>query len=105
MASSKEYLEYLMEQLASPEVTCRPMMGEYLLYREERLVGGIYDDRLLVKDIPAARRLLPQAPEELPYEGAKPMLLVECVDDGKALRELFAQMAAELPPPKPRRRR
>lgn len=86
-------------------VTCRPMMGEYLLYCEGRLVGGIYDDRLLVKDIPAARCLLPEAPEELPYEGAKPMLLVECVDDGEVLRTLFAQVAAELPPPKPKRRR
>lgn len=105
MASSKEYLEYVMEQPASPELTCRPMMGEYLLYWEDRLVGGIYDDRLLVKDIPAARCLLPEAPEELPYEGAKPMLLVECVDDGEVLRTLFAQVAAELPPPKPKRRR
>ena len=105
MASSREYLDYVLERLAMHCVTCRSMMGEYLLYCEGRLVGGIYDDRLLVKDIPAARRLLPEAPEELPYEGAKPMLLVECVDDGEVLRTLFTQMAAELPATKPKRRR
>ena len=77
MASSKEYLEYVLDQLRElDELSCKPMMGEYLLYYRGKIVGGIYDDRFLVKDTPAARALMPDAGLEIPYEGAKKMLLV-----------------------------
>ena len=104
MASGKEYLEFLKDQLSELEdVSFKAMMGEYLLYFEGKLVGGIYDDRFLVKPTPAAVRLMPQAAREIPYEGAKEMLLVDRVDDREFLRELLGEMAAELPAPKKRR--
>ena len=96
MASSKTYLDFLLEQLAGvPGVTHRAMMGEYLLYVQGKLVGGIYDDRLLVKPTGAALKRLPDAPRELPYAGAKAMLLVEEVEDRAFLTELFLAMGEE----------
>ena len=104
MASSREYLEFMMEQLSGAEdVSFRPMMGEYVLYCRGRVVGGIYDDRLLLKPTKAARAMLPDAPTELPYEGAKEMLLVDSVDDRAFLCALLEACAAELPAPKKRR--
>ena len=101
MASRKEYLDYVLEQLSDLEgVTHRAMMGEYLLYFQGKLFGGVYDDRLLVKPVPAARALLPNAPEEAPYEGAKPMLLVEDMEDRDLLARLVTAMEPELPAPK-----
>ena len=101
MASRKEYLDYVLEQLSDLEgVTHRAMMGEYLLYFQGKLFGGVYDDRLLVKPVPAARALLPNAPEEAPYEGAKPMLLVEDMEDSALLARLVTAMEPELPEPK-----
>ena len=101
MATRKEYLDYVLEQLSDLEgVTHRAMMGEYLLYWQGKLFGGIYDDRLLVKPVPAARALLPNAPEEAPYEGAKPMLLVEDMEDRDLLARLVTAMEPELPAPK-----
>ena len=98
MASDKEYLRFLLDQLSGVEgLTHRAMMGEFLLYVRGRLVGGLYDDRLLVKDLPAAREMLPAAPLELPYPGAKPMLLVENVDDREALCALFAALGGTAP--------
>ncbi len=105
MASSKEYLEFLLEQLSALEgVTHRAMMGEYILYVDGKIVGGVYDDRLLVKPTPAAVRLMPDAPRELPYEGAKEMLLVEEVDDREFLAALITAVAADLPAPKKKRK-
>ena len=96
MASSKEYLDFVLEQLSGlPEVRYRAMMGEYILYHCGRIFGGIYDDRLLVKDVPAARARMPHAPRELPYDGAKPMLLVEELDRREALQELVQAMLPE----------
>jgi len=101
VATSKTYLDFILEQLSAlTGVTYRPMMGEYILYYQGRIVGGIYDDRLLVKPVPAARACLPQARLETPYEGAKPMLLVDIVDDADALAALFEAMLPELPEPK-----
>ena len=101
MASSKSYLDFILEQLSGLSgVTWRAMMGEYILYYQGRIVGGIYDDRLLVKPVAAAKAQLPDAREELPYEGAKPMLLVDIVDDADALAALFEAMLSELPAPK-----
>ena len=101
MASCKEYLDFILEQLPGPEeVTYRPMIGEYLIYYRGRLTGGIYDDRFLVKPVKAAEALMPDAKRELPYEGAKEMLLVENVDSREFLKELLEAMYPELPAPK-----
>ena len=98
MASGKEYLEFVLDQLSGLEgVSHRAMMGEYLIYVRGRLVGGIYDDRFLVKPTASAKGMLPDSPLELPYEGAKEMLLADCVDDREALRALVAAVAADLP--------
>lgn len=106
MASSREYLEFILGQLSGlEEITHRAMMGEYILYYRGRVIGGIYDDRLLVKPVPAAVSRMPEAPRELPYEGARPMLLVGNVDDREFLSELIGAMYEELPAPKPKKRR
>jgi len=101
MASSKEYLDFIQEQFSGmEEVTYRAMMGEFILYYRGKIVGGIYDDRLLVKPVKAAVSLMPNASYELPYEGAKEMLLVDNVDSREFLSELFDAMYADLPAPK-----
>ena len=103
MASKKEYLDFIMEQLSDlPEVSSRAMMGEYILYYRGKVFGGIYDDRLLVKPVPSAVKLMPGAPMELPYEGAKEMLLVDDVENREFLRELLDAMYPELPARKKR---
>ena len=100
MASTKGYLDYILEQLSGLEqISSRTMMGEYILYYRGKIVGGLYDDRLLVKPTPAAEALMPGAARELPYEGAKPMLLVERVDDAAFLQALLEAMYPELPSP------
>ena len=104
MASGKEYLNYVLEQLSGlEEITHRAMMGEYILYYKGRILGGIYDDRLLVKPVKAAVAMLPEASYELPYEGAKEMLLVDRVDDRAFLTKLVEAMYEELPAPKKRK--
>lgn len=106
MASSREYLQFILEQLSDlEEVTHRAMMGEYILYYRGKIVGGIYDDRLLVKPAKAAISYLPQAVYELPYEGAKEMLLVDEVDDKAFLAGLFRAMYEELPVPKAKKKK
>lgn len=101
MASSREYLDFVLDQLSDvPGITIRPMMGEYILYVQGRIFGGIYDDRFLVKNTAAAERMMPGAARELPYEGAKEMLLVENVDDRTFLAALVSAMYDELPAPK-----
>lgn len=103
MASTKEYLTFILEQLSGLEVTSRAMMGEYVLYYRGRVFGGIYDNRFLVKPVNAARELMPQAPSELPYAGAKEMLLVENPEDREFLAQLLSAMEPELPVPKKRK--
>lgn len=101
MASSKDYLEYVLDQLSSlNDISYRAMMGEYIIYYHGKIVGGIYDDRFLVKPTKSALDLMPDASRELPYEGAKEMLLVEDVDDREFLNELLNAMVDELPAPK-----
>ena len=101
MASNPSYLAYISDQLSALDgISHRAMMSEFILYIHGRIFGGIYDDRLLVKPTPAARRMMPNAPAELPYPGAKEMLLVEQVDDREFLCALVAAMADELPEPK-----
>ena len=101
MASSKEYLDFILEQLSGlDDVSYRAMMGEYIIYYRDKVVGGIYDDRFLVKPTKSAAAMMPSADMELPYEGAKEMLLVDDVDNRDFLRELLDAMYAELPAPK-----
>lgn len=98
MASSKDYLDFILGQLSGLEdITYRPMMGEYILYYRGRIFGGIYDDRLLIKPVKAAIDAMPEAEYELPYEGAKEMLLADCVDDRDRLQSLVAAMYPQLP--------
>ena len=106
MASSKEYLEFILEQLSElDEITYRAMMREYIIYYRGKIIGGIYDDRLLVKPIKAAISYMPTAAYESPYDGAKEMLLVEDVDSKEFLVGLFNAMYDQLPAPKPERSR
>ena len=103
MASSKEYLEFILEQLSLlEEITYKSMMGEYIIYYKGKIIGGIYDDRFLVKQTKSSLKLMPDADLELPYEGAKEMILVDDVDNKEFLKKLFNAMYPELPQPKKR---
>ena len=103
MASSKEYLGFIMDQLSELEdISYKAMMGEYIIYYHRKIVGGIYDDRFLVKPTKSAAAMMPNADMELPYEGAKKMLLVDNVDDRDFLRELLEAAYEELPARKKR---
>ena len=104
MASSKEYLDFVLEQLSDLDgITVRPMMGECLLYVDGRLAGGVYDNRLLVKPVPSAAAYVGEPVYQLPYEGARPMLFVENMDDRAWLAGLLRTMRDELPEPKKKR--
>ena len=101
MASSKDFLDFALEQLSKlDEITCKAMMGEYIIYYRGKIVGGIYDDRFLVKPTKSAKNMMPGADMELPYEGAKEMLLVDDIDNKEFLKSLFESMFDELPAPK-----
>lgn len=101
MPSTKGYLDFILEQLSQLEdISCKQMMGEYILYYKGKIFGGIYDDRFLVKPVISAKALMPDASYELPYDGAKEMLLVDNTDDREFLSELVTAMYDELPEPK-----
>lgn len=97
MTSSRNYLDFILDRLSDvDDVTYRPMMGEYILYFKGKVIGGIYDDRFLVKPTKSAKRLMPEAAYETPYMGAKDMLLVDNIDDSDFLRELLEALYADL---------
>ena len=101
MPSSKEYLNFILEQLSTlADISYKAMMGSYLIYYRSKLVGGIYNDRLLVKPVKSAISYMPRAEYSLPYSGAKEMLLVDNVDDKAYLAGLFEAMYDDLPMPK-----
>ena len=105
MGSSKEYLEYILEQLSGLEdITYRAMMGEYILYYRGKIFGGVYDDRFLIKPIKIAKEMMPDADMELPYDGAKEMLLVDDVENREFLKELIEAMYDELPAARKRKK-
>ncbi len=105
MASSKEYLNFILDQLSGlDDISCYAMMGEYIVYYRGRIVGGIYDDRFLVKPTKSAVAMMPDADKELPYEGSKEMLLVDNVENREFLQELLNAMYDELPAPKKKKR-
>ena len=104
MSSSKEYLNFILEQLSELDgITYKPMMGEYIIYLQGKIVGGIYDNRFLVKPVKSAKELMPNAHPELPYDGAKPMLMVDNIDDKDFLARLLNTMFSELPEAKKKR--
>lgn len=104
MASSKEYLGFILEQLSSlGGISSRAMMGEYIIYYQDKIVGGIYDDRFLVKPVGSALKMMPDAQMEIPYEGAKPMIAVDNIEDREFLQNLVEAMYDELPAPKKRK--
>lgn len=106
MASSKEYLDFILEQLSElEEISYRAMMGEYIIYYRGKIIGRIYDDRFLVKPVNSAIAYMPNVEYELPYEGAKEMLLVDDVDNKEYLTGLFNSMYDELPAPKPNKKK
>ena len=106
MASSKEYLDFILEQLSGLSgVAHRAMMGEFIIYLRGKIIGGIYDDRLLIKNTEAARRMMPDAPLETPYEGAKPYFYIEDVDDHDYVATLVKATCAALPEPKPKKKK
>lgn len=101
MATSKDYLRFVREQLSDIDgITHRRMMGEYIIYHHGKIAAYLCDDRLLVKILPSTTAMLPDARKEPPYEGAKDMLLVENIDDRDFLKVLFEAMCPELPGPK-----
>lgn len=104
MASTKQYLDYILENLPLG-VSHRAMMGEYIIYYNNKVIGGIYDDRFLIKPTKAAQALLPDPRYELPYEGAKEMLLIEKTDDKAFLKQLFDAVYPELPAPKKKKQK
>ena len=98
MASGKEYLNFVLEQLSElDDITYKAMMGEYIIYYREKIVGGVYDDRFMVKPVKTAKNMMPEAKLELPYEGAKEMLLVDNIENKKFLKELLEGMVDDLP--------
>ena len=101
MASSKEYLDFVLEQLSElDDISYKAMMGEYIIYYRGKIVGGVYDDRFLVKPVKTAKNMMPEAELELPYEGAKAMLLVDNIENKEFLKKLLEGMYSELPDPK-----
>ena len=105
MASRKEYLDFILEQLSGlDEISYRAMMGEYIIYYRGKIVGGIYDDRFLVKPTKSAAAMMPDAETEVPYEGAKEMLLVDDVENREFLKKLIEAMYEELPAPKTKKK-
>ena len=106
MASSKEYLDFILEQLSElNDITHKAMMGEYIIYYCGKIIGGVYDDRFLVKPVKSAIKLMPNAKYELPYDGAKELLLVDELDNKEFLVELFNAMYEELPTPKVKKKK
>jgi len=105
MASSKEYMAFVMEQLSElSDVSYRAMMGEYVIYYRDKVVAGVYDDRFLVKSTKSATAILPDAPMEIPYPGGHPMIMVEDIENRDLLRDLFNAIYADLPAQKPKHR-
>ena len=104
MSSTDQYLEFVLDLLGElDDVAHRKMMGEYVLYYRGKVIGGIYDDRFLLKVTPASERLLPDAPRATPYEGGKEMLLVE-LEDRDTLHDVVDAMWEELPTPKKKKK-
>ena len=98
MAMTKEYKDFVLEQLnLLDDISCKKMMGEYLLYYQGKLFGGIYDNRFLIKITEIGKKLMENPKEEIPYQGSKPMLLVEEIENQNSLKKLIISTCEELP--------
>ena len=98
MASSRDFLNFVLEQLSDlPDIDYRAMMGEFIIYFRGRVIGGIYDNRFLIKPTKSAMEILPDAPMEIPYPGGKPMIMVEYIENRDLLAHLFNTIYPELP--------
>lgn len=105
MASSKEYLDFVLEQLSElDDISYKAMMGEYIIYYKGKIVGGVYDNRFLVKPVISAKEMMPNTEMELSYDGAKEMLLVDNIENREFLRKLLEGMYDELPTPKKKKK-
>lgn len=106
MASTAEYLNFILEQLSKLNgISYRMMMGEYIIYYGDKVIGGIYDNRFLVKITKTSAEMMPNAMKELPYEGAKEMLLVDNLEDKDFLCKLIKSVYEDLPAPKSRKKK
>lgn len=106
MSSSKEYLDFVLEMLPfKGEIDYRYMMGEYVIYYKGKIIGGIYDDRFLIKNTPCIKNILTNIVYEIPYKGAKEMILLEDNYDKEFLKELIEKMYIELPERKPKKKK
>lgn len=98
MASSRDFLDFVLEQLSGlPDISYRAMMGEYIIYYRGKVIGGIYDNRLLIKPMAAAAKILADAPMEIPYDGGRPMIMVTDIENSELLERLFNAVYPELP--------
>ena len=103
MSSTKEYLDFVLEQLSDlPDVDYRAMMGEFIIYYHGRVIGGIYDNRFLVKPTKSAKEILPNAPMEIPYPKGSPMIMIPDIENRELLVQLFNAIYPELPDKKKR---
>ena len=106
MATDKEFIDFVLEQLSAlDDITCKSMMGEYIIYYRGRIAAYVCDNRLLIKPVEKAKELMPSAELQPPYEGAKPMLLADNVDDRDFLTNLFNEIFDQLPIPKPKKKK
>lgn len=104
MSSSKDFLEFVLDQLSvSPEITYRAMMGEFIIYYRGKIIGGIYDNRLLVKPTDSVLKIIPNAKMEIPYPHGKPMVMIPDIEDPELLEKVFNTIYAELPEHKKKR--
>ena len=103
MSSTKEYLDFVLEQLSDlPDIDYRAMMGEFIIYYHGRVIGGIYDNRFLIKPTKSAKEILPNAPMETPYPKGSPMIMIPDIENRELLVQLFNAMYLELPDRKKR---
>lgn len=98
MASSKDLLEFVLEQLSIlPDITYRAMMGEFIIYYRGKIIGGIYDNRLLIKPTSSALKIMPNAKMEMPYPKGKPMIMIPDIENPELLEMVFNAVYNELP--------
>ena len=106
MASSLEFMEYVFDQIKGiGEITYKKMFGEYCVYYKDKIVGLVCDDQFLIKKTTAGKEILPNSEEIPPYEGSKPCILIENLEDKKLLKELILKTYQELPEPKPKKKK
>ena len=98
MASSKDFLDFVLDQLSIlPDINYRAMMGEFIIYYHGKIIGGIYDNRLLIKPTESVLKIIPDAKMEIPYPKGKPMIMIPDIENRELLVKLFNAIYSELP--------